>query len=76
MKGWAAFPLKPTMLIGLIPDCKYFFQDASRKSEQMHILHAWRTYIYTHVHTYTTHTQVQCVKLLLLTSAHNHHNEN
>lgn len=40
MKGWAAFPLKPTMLMGLIPDCKYFFQDASRKSEQMHILHA------------------------------------
>lgn len=40
MKAWATFPLKPTMLMGLIADSKYFFKDESRKSEQMPILHA------------------------------------
>lgn len=47
MKGWATFPLKPTLLMGLLLDSESFFQDESRESEQMHISHAW-AYIYTH----------------------------
>lgn len=80
MKAWAAFLLKPTMLMGLMLKSKYFFQ-ANLNNETKHIFYVLRGFafmcasaqVYTLTHTHThRRSEVQCFKLLLLSTSHNY----